>query len=104
MELNCPAIVPGETTDAEQPRLLQAFLEFVDLYVLDKPSKAALRLCNKQIKTCIDATINSCTVKPYALDALWGRDWNLTVLFIGTVLLHLCCYASVLHLYTPSAV
>ena len=69
--------------DAAEPRLMQAFLECRNFDSLDKPSKAALRLCNKQIKTCIDATINSCRVQPPDLHALLGRDWNLTKLNIG---------------------
>lgn len=67
---------------APEPRLLHAFFEFGEVEKLDKPSKAALRLCNKQIMAAIDAAVIACTVKPDAVDALMRCDWPLTKLDI----------------------
>jgi ABC-type proline/glycine betaine transport system ATPase subunit len=47
---------------AVEPRLMEVFLAFGKLESLDRRSKAALQLCNKQIKAAIDATVNSASV------------------------------------------
>ena len=58
--------------------LLQAFLKYGQIEILDEASKAALRLCSKQIKDYVDATIIACTVERSALDALLNCNWSLT--------------------------
>jgi Leucine-rich repeat (LRR) protein len=62
--------------------LLEVLLLFGDVGGLDKRTKAALRLCNHQIKKVIDATVISSKVKPSDLDLICGSDWKLQVLTI----------------------
>ena len=56
-------------------RLLEAFFEVGSICYLDNSSKAALRLCNKKIKSWIDATVIACKVGPDASDALLRCNW-----------------------------
>jgi Leucine-rich repeat (LRR) protein len=55
---------------ANEQRLLEEFLNAYDIVNLDASTKAALRLCCKWIKACIDPTISACRVSPDALDLL----------------------------------
>jgi len=72
---------------AADRRLLEVFLVSEKLEGLDDPSKAALRLCNKQIKAAIDATIIACKVKSADLDQLPSSNWHLTELIINDIVL-----------------
>ena len=65
-------------TAAAEPCLLQEFLECRTIGILDKTSQAALRLCSKQIKDYIDATIIKCRINVSALHALLKCNWPLT--------------------------
>jgi leucine-rich repeat protein SHOC2 len=68
-----------------EPKLLEAFLRYGDVSGLDKATKAALRLCNHQIKKVIDATVISCTLKLRKrsdVALLSGSDWKLKKLTI----------------------
>ena len=65
-------------TAAVDPRLLQEFLELGQVVILDEASKAALRLCSKQMKDYVDATVVACKVKAYDLNALLKCSWPLT--------------------------
>jgi len=67
---------------AVEPRLLEFFLTFRKLGSLDNPTKAALRLCNKQSRVAIDATIVACTVKTADLDHFLTSNWHLSRLVI----------------------
>ena len=62
-------------TAAVETRLLQEYLECGQVKILDEASKAALRLCSKQIKDYVDATIIACKVEPCDLDALLNCNW-----------------------------
>ena len=64
-------------TAAAEPRLLQGFFNYGNIGIMDKKSKAALRICNKQSKDYVDATITACKVKPYNLPALFNCNWPL---------------------------
>ena len=64
-------------TAAADPRLLQEFLDCGQVGILDDEDKAAFRLCSKQIKDYVDATVTACTVKPDDLDALLNCNWPL---------------------------
>jgi len=67
---------------AAEPRLLEFYLLFGNLESLDNPTKAALRLCTKQIKAAIDATIIACKVKPDDLNHFLSCNWHLNELII----------------------
>ena len=69
-------------TAAAEPRLLEAFLELGDVSSLKLSTKKALRLCNKQTKSFIDATNVALKVELDDLDALLECDWKITVLKI----------------------
>ena len=66
-----------------ETKLLDVFLQCGDVRSLDKRTKAALRLCNHQIKKVIDATVISCNIMPADLDLLCACDWKLKELTIG---------------------
>jgi Leucine-rich repeat (LRR) protein len=65
-----------------EPKLLEAFLRFGGVGVLDKATQAALRLCNNQIKKVIDATVVSCTVTSADVALICSCDWRLKELII----------------------
>jgi len=69
-----------------EPRLLHAFLTFRRTKNLSKRTRAALRLCNKQIKAAIDATIIACSVKSADLDHFLSCTWPLKELIISNSL------------------
>ena len=83
-----------------EPKLLEAFLRYGDVSGLDKATKAALRLCNHQIKKVIDATVISCTLKLRKrsdVALLSGSDWKLKKLTIEEA-----CYRETLS-FLPNA-
>jgi Leucine-rich repeat (LRR) protein len=60
------------------PRLLfGAFMKFADIASLNVATKATLRLCCKESKAAVDATITACKIEPYALDDLCNSDWKI---------------------------
>jgi len=67
---------------AAEPRLLEFFVSSDDFKSLNKRTKAALRLCNKQLKSAIDATIFACKIKSADLDHFLGSNWPITELII----------------------
>jgi len=71
-------------TALAEPCLLQVFFKYRDEKNddLDNQSKAALRLCNKQMKAYIDATIIDCKVEFDVLDGILGCNWSLKQLII----------------------
>jgi len=62
---------------AIEHRLMEYFLAFGELESLDNPTKAAMRLCNKQIKAAIDATVVSSKVYTEDLIQFLHCNWNL---------------------------
>jgi len=64
-------------------RLLEFFLGSEKLESLDALTIAALRLCNKQIRSAIDATITACRVNADDLDHFLSCGWHLTELIIN---------------------
>jgi hypothetical protein len=65
-----------------EPKLLEAFLQFTDVRELDRPTQAAVRLCNHHSKKVIDATVAWCKVDSADVALLCGCDWRLKELTI----------------------
>ena len=47
---------------------------------MNGPTKATLRLCCKESKAAVDATVDACTVEPDAFNELCNSDWSIKYL------------------------